>query len=166
MSRRLRIAIASGLLLLAVALLLVIGFVSLTHTSFGQNRVHSLVESMVKGKVKGSVYIGRISGGFFNGATIDSIEIRDDEDSLFVASGPIRVTYDVRDLFDRRILLGYVHVDHPKIVLRQHENGEWNWRRVFPAGVQQAQRNARGFGDFIVIDSADVAHADVRLTIP
>lgn len=166
MSRRLRIAIASAFILLALALLIAIGFVSLTRTTFGQDRVRSLVESMVKGKVKGKIYIGRISGGFFNGATIDSIEIRDDEDSLFVATGPIRITYDIRDLFDRRILIGYVRVDHPKVVLRQHENGEWNWRRIFPASVQKAQRNERGFGDFIVLDSASIADADIRLTIP
>ncbi|MDQ6717835.1 MAG: translocation/assembly module TamB [Gemmatimonadota bacterium] len=166
MSRRLRVVIASASVLLALGLLVVIALVSLTHTRFGQDRVRSLVESMVKGKVKGKIHIGRISGGFFNGATIDSLEIRDDEDSLFVATGPIRVTYDVRDLFDRRILLGHASVEHPKVVLRQHEDGEWNWRRVFPAGVQKNIRNARGFGDFIVLDSADVNNADVRLTLP
>jgi hypothetical protein len=166
MTRRLRIAIASAIVLLSLAVLVVIAFISLTHTEFGENRVRSLVESMVKGKVKGKVYIGRMSGGFFRGATIDSLEIRDDEDSLFVATGPISVTYDARDLFDRRILLSYVHVEHPRVVLRQHINGEWNWRRIFPASVQKAQRNERGFGDFIVIDSADVKDADVRLTLP
>ena len=89
MTRRLRIAIASAIVLLSLAVLVVIAFVSLTHTEFGENRVRSLVESMVKGKVKGKIYIGRMSGGFFSGATIDSLEIRDDEDSLFVATGPI-----------------------------------------------------------------------------
>jgi translocation and assembly module TamB len=166
MSRRLRIAIASAIVLLTLGLLVVLGFISLTHTRFGQDRVRSLVESMVEGKVKGKIYVGHISGGFFRGATIDSLEIRDDEDSLFVATGPIRVAYDARDLFDRRILLSYVHVEHPRVVLRQHENGEWNWRRVFPASVQKEQRNQRGFGDFIVIDSADVTDGDVRLTLP
>ena len=166
MSRRLRIAIASSIVLLTLGLIIVVAFVSLTHTRFGQDRVRGLVESMVKGKVKGKLYIGRISGGFFNGATIDSLEIRDDEDSLFVATGPIRVSYDARDLFDRRILLRHVSVEHPTVILRQHENGDWNWRRIFPAGVQKAQRNARGFGDFIVIDSADVRDAYIRLTLP
>src|SRR6476469_9252865 len=166
MSRRLRIAIASALVLLTLGLLVVLGFLSLTQTRFGQDRVRSLVESMVKGKVKGKIYIGRISGGFFNGATIDSLEIRDDEDSLFVATGPIRVTYDVRDLFDRRILLSHASVERPRVVIRQHENGDWNWRRIFPAGVQKQMRNERGFGDFIVLDSADVTDADVRLTLP
>src|SRR5512132_2344364 len=121
MSRRLRVAIASAAVLLTLGLIIVIAFVSLTRTRFGQDRVRSLVESMVKGKVKGKLYIGRISGGFFNGATIDSLEIRDDEDSLFVATGRIRVSYDARDLFDRRILLSHVTVEHPTVVLRQHE---------------------------------------------
>ncbi len=166
MSRRLRVAIASALVLLTLGLIIVVAFASLTHTRFGQDRVRALVESMVKGKVKGKLYIGRIGGGFFSGATIDSLEIRDDEDSLFVATGPITVRYDARDLFDRRMLFSHVVVEHPVVVVRQHENGEWNWRRIFPASVQKAQRNERGFGDFIVIDSADVHNGDFRLTLP
>jgi len=165
MSRRLRIAIASALILLGLGLLLVLGFVSLTHTRFGQDRVRAMVTSMLKGRVHGHVYVGRITGGFFNGATIDSLEIRDDEDSLVVATGPVRVSYDARDLFDRRILLSYVNVQRPRVVLREHENGDWNYRRVFPASAEKRQRNQRGFGDFIVIDSADVIDATLRLTM-
>jgi len=166
MSRRLRITIASAVLLLSLGLLLVVAFVSLTHTGFGQDRVRGMVESMLKGQVKGKLYVGRISGGFFSGATIDSLEIRDDEDSLFVATGPIRFDYDARDLFDRRILLSHLQVERPRVVLRQHENGEWNWRRIFPASVQKQQRNERGFGDFIVLDSADIVGGEMRLTLP
>ena len=118
-----------------------------------------MVASMLEGQVKGKVYIGRMSGGFFNGVTIDSLEIRDDEDSVFVASGPIRVSYDPRDLFDRRILLSNLQVQHPVVHLRQHENGDWNWRRIFPASVEKQQRNQRGFGQYVVIDSSEIHDA-------
>src|SRR5947209_5013905 len=136
MSRRLKVAIASAAVLLALGLILVASVVTITHTSFGEERVRSLALSMLKGKTHGRVYLGHVGGGFFNGATIDSLEIRDDEDSLFIATGPIRVKYDPRDLFDRRILLSYVKVERPRVILREHENGDWNWRRIFPASVQ------------------------------
>jgi len=166
MSRRLRIAIVSAAVLLAIGVIAVLSLVGVTHTGFGQERVRRMVSSMLAGNVRGKVHVGRISGGFFNGVTIDSLEIRDDEDSLFIATGPIRLRYDSRDLFDRRILLTHVDVQHPIVVLRQHENGEWNFRRVFPPAAQKAARDRRGFGHFIVSDSADIHDGSVILTLP
>src|SRR3954470_4662325 len=166
MSRRLRIVIASAIVLVGLLLMVLISFVGVTRTNFGQERVRQLVVSMLEGRVKGRVYIGHMSGGFFNGVTIDSLEIRDDEDSIFVASGPIRVAYDARDLFDRRILLSSLQVEHPVVHLRQHANGDWNWRRIFPASVEKAQRDQRGFGEYVVVDTSETHNATVSLTLP
>jgi len=166
MTRRLRIVIASAVVLIGLGLIAVLSFVGVTHTGFGQERVRRMVGTMLEGRVKGKVYIGRMSGGFFNGVTIDSVEIRDDEDSVFFASGPIRVEYDPRDLFDRRILLSHLEAQRPVVNLRQHENGDWNWRRIFPASVEKQQRNERGFGQYIVVDSSEVHDATLTLTLP
>ena len=166
MTRRLRIVLASAIVLVGLGVIVILSLVGVTHTGFGQERVRSMVSTMLAGQVKGKVYIGRMSGGFFNGVTIDSLEIRDDEDSVFVASGPIRVSYDPRDLFDRRILLSNLQAQHPVIHLRQHENGDWNWRRIFPASVAKQQRNQRGFGEYIVIDSSEIHDATFTLTLP
>ncbi len=166
MTRRLRIVIGSAVVLVGLLLILLLSVVGVTHTGFGQERVRLMVASMLEGQVKGKVHIGRISGGFFTGVTIDSVEIRDDEDSVFVASGPITVSYDPRDLFDRRILLSHLEATRPVVHLRQHENGEWNWRRIFPASVEKQVRNERGFGQYIVIDSSVIRDAIVTLTLP
>ena len=166
MTRRLRIVIASAVVLVGLLLIVVLSFIGVTHTGFGQERVRGMVGSMLEGQVKGKVYLGHMSGGFFNGVTIDSVEIRDDEDSVFIASGPIRVEYDVRDLFDRRILLSHLDATRPVVHLRQHENGEWNWRRIFPASVEKQKRNERGFGQYIVVDSSEVHDATFTLTLP
>src|SRR6267378_6270111 len=166
MTRRLRIVIATAVVLVGPLLIVVLSFVGVTHTGFGQERVRRMVGTMLEGKVKGRVYIGHMSGGFFNGVTIDSVEIRDDEDSVFVASGPITVKYDPRDLFDRRILLSYLEAEHPVVHLRQHENGDWNFRRIFPASVEKQKRNERGFGQYIVVDSSVINNASVTLTLP
>src|SRR3954468_22273739 len=166
MTRRLRIVVLSAIVLVGLGAIFLLSVVGVSHTSFGQEHVRQLVLSMLKGRVKGRVYIGRMSGGFFNGVTIDSLEIRDDEDSLFLASGPIRVTYDARDLFDRRVLLSSLDAEHPVIHLRQHENGDWNWRRIFPASVAKQKRNERGFGEYIVVDTAAIHDASLILTLP
>jgi hypothetical protein len=166
MTRRLRIAIGSAIILVGLMAIVVILFLSVTHTSIGQERVRSMVASMLEGKVKGKVYIGHMSGGLVGGVRIDSVEIRDDEDSVFVASGPITISYDPRDLFDRRILLSHLAAERPFVHLRQHENGEWNFRRIFPASVEKQKRNERGFGQYIVVDSSVVRNATFLLTIP
>lgn len=166
MTRRLRIVIGSAVILVGLLVIVILSFVGVTHTGFGRNRVRSMVSTMLAGKVKGKVYIGHISGGFFNGVTIDSVEIRDDQDSVFFASGPVRVEYDPRDLFDRRILFTFAEAWHPVVHLRQHANGEWNFRRIFPASVEKQQRNERGFGQYIVIDSSVIHDGTVTLTLP
>src|SRR6202165_1096125 len=166
MTRRLRIVLASAIVLVGLGVILVLSVVGVTHTGFGQERVRGMVKTMLAGQVKGRVYIGRMSGGFFNGVTIDSLEIRDDEDSVFFASGPVRVSYDPRDLFDRRILLSNLQAERPVVHLRQHENGDWNWRRIFPASVEKQKRNERGFGQYVVIDSSEIHDATFTLTLP
>jgi len=138
---------------------------SLTQTEYGQGQVRRYVQSWISGKVKGKIYIGRISGGLFSGVTIDSVDIRDSEDSLFISAGRVQVHYDMRDIFDRRILLSHLLAEHPIVHLRQHESGLWNWRSIFPEG-RSGPKNGRGFGDFIVMDSADVRDGQVVLTLP
>src|SRR3982750_794577 len=118
MTRRLRIAIGSAIILMGLLAAVVILFLGVTRTSGGQERVRRMVATMLEGKVKGKVYIGRMSGGLVGGVRIDSVEIRDDEDSVFFASGPITVAYDPRDLLDRRILLSSLEMSHPFLHLR------------------------------------------------
>ena len=166
MTRRLRIAIGSAIILFGLILIVLLGFIGVTHTSVGQERVRSMIATLLEGKVKGKVYIGHLSGGLVGGVTIDSVEIRDDEDSVFFASGPITVEYDPRDLFDRRILLSRVEATRPYVHLRQHQNGDWNFRRIFPASVEKEQRNQRGFGQYIVADTSIVRDARLMLTLP
>ncbi len=165
MSRRQRIVTFSALALLGALVVVLLIALSLTQTGYGQGQVRRFVQSWVSGKVRGKIYIGRISGGLFDGVTIDSVDIRDEEDSLFVSAGRVRVHYDMRDIFDRRILLSHLDAEHPIVHLRQHENGSWNWRRIFPQGPK-GPSNGRGFGDFIVMDSADVRNGQIILTLP
>src|SRR5688500_20006018 len=108
MSRRKMIVAWSAVALLAVLLVISGGIVSLTQTDFGQDQVRKYLQSWINGKVRGTFYVGRITGGLFSGVTIDSLEIRDEKDSLFRRTGPVRVRYDMRDIFDRRILLSHV----------------------------------------------------------
>ncbi|HET7459122.1 MAG TPA: translocation/assembly module TamB domain-containing protein [Gemmatimonadaceae bacterium] len=165
MTRRRLVAVASAISILAIGLVLALAFVAVTQTSFGRERVRRLVMSYAS-HAKGKVYIGRLGGGLLTGVTIDSIEMREPDGELFLATGKVTVAYDPRDFLDRRILLSQVEVEHPVVVLRRHADGTWNWRKIFPEGPKGPPRKEPGFGDFIVIDSTVVHDGSLTLTLP
>ncbi|MBA2687467.1 MAG: translocation/assembly module TamB [Gemmatimonadaceae bacterium] len=165
MSRRQRIVFKSAFVLVGGLALMAVLVISATQTSVGQNQVRKLVTSFLADNVQGKVYLGRIHGGLLSGMTIDSLEIRDKEDTLFVATGPVRVKYDLRDLLDKRLLLRYVEIDHPVLYIREHPDGHWNWRKIFPEKPAGPKSQARSFGEFIVIDSARVNNLTFTLTL-
>src|SRR4026207_1934763 len=101
MSRRSRIVTFSALTLLSAMVIVFLIALSLTQTEYGQGQVRRYVQSWISGKVKGKIYIGRISGGLFRGVTIDSVDIRDSEDSLFLSSCPARAPPPRRGRVDR-----------------------------------------------------------------
>ena len=166
MTRRRLVALVSAVSLLALGLIAVLGLASITRTSYGRDKVRGFLESRIANRVQGRVHIGRISGGLLTGVIVDSLEIRDAEDSLFIATGPITVQYDLRDFFDRRILLERLEVDRPIVRFAQHSDGEWNFRRIFPKGPRRLPDLQTGIGDFIVIDSAAVRGGTLIVTQP
>ena len=117
MTRRRFIALVSLCVLVMLGLIVVGTGYFVTQSSYGQEQLRRWVQTTVATSVHGKVHVGRISGSFLTGVTIDSVELRDDEDSLFAATGKIRVEYDPRDLVDRRIHLTRVDVEHPNVVL-------------------------------------------------
>src|SRR5688572_11479794 len=166
MTRRRLVALVSALSMLAIGIIGMLVLASITRTSYGRDKVRGFLQSRIASRVQGSVHIGRISGGLLTGVMVDSLEIRDKEDSLFIATGPITVQYDLRDFFDRRILLERLEVERPIVRFAQHENGDWNYRRIFPKGPRRTPNLQGGLGDFIVIDEAEVRGGTLIVTQP
>ena len=167
MTRRRFIAIVSLGVLLTLGTIVLGTGMFVTQSDYGREWMRSAVEGQLARTVKGRVHLGRVTGNFLTGVTIDSLELRDDQDSLFAATGPIRVVYDPRDLVDRRIHLRRVDVAHPHVVLRQSGDYSWNFKRLFKrSGPEKPKGPERGFGDLVVIDSVHLRDAQVRLTMP
>ena len=164
-SRRRRVVLASAAALLMMVVAFAGAFVALTRTNFGREWVRGQVVELTK-RVNGRVYVGRLSGGFFSGISVDSVEIRGPDDSLLVATGPVRATYDLRDLFDQRILVKSIEVERPVVRIAKGSDEVWNWRKIFPKGAAKPPRRGPGFGDFIVIDSATIVDGAFVLTMP
>ncbi len=96
---------------------------------FIRNRIQKLVEGQVRPGAK--VMLGRITGNFLSSITMDSLEVRDDQDSLVFRSGPIVAKYGARDLIAGRWVFDELQLERPVLVLRQHANKEWNYDRIF-----------------------------------
>jgi len=165
--RRRVVVLASAAVLLALGAVVALVLVGVTQTAYGRDVIRGVIEDQLASRVQGSLHVGRIHGSLLTGVRIDSLEIRGTDDSVFVASGPITVEYDPRDLLDRRLLLRHLHVERPVVHLRRYEDGVWNFRRIFPPGPPRARRSTgRGFGDFVVVDSATVRDGRFLLTMP
>jgi translocation and assembly module TamB len=113
---------------------------------------------------RGKIHVGALSGGFLTGLTIDSLEFREPNDSLFLATGPVRVTYDPRDIMDGVIYLRSLDVQRPFMRL-QRRNNEWNYRSIFPAGAPRTGPR-RGFGSRITVANVRIRGGNVRLGLP
>ena len=89
----------------------------------------------------------------FTDITIDSIDIRSADGTPFLSSGPIRASYDPRDLLDRRIVVKSLEVTRPNLTLIDYGNDDWNWKRALRRkGVTASNKRSR-FGEYIVIDT-------------
>jgi translocation and assembly module TamB len=167
MARRRVVVLASALVLFTLGALIVVAVIAITRTSYGRDRIRDFVIAQLAPKTKGKLYIGHVVGGsLFSGVAIDSVEIRGADDSLFIATGRIVADYDLRDLFDQRVLVHSLTIEHPVIRMAQDSLGFWNFKKIWPSGPPQAPKAARGWGDYIVIDTATVRNATFVLTLP
>ena len=98
LTRRRLVVLASAAVLLLLGVIVAGTVVSVTQTSYGRRVIRDYVQGTLAKKVKGKLYVGRIGGGMLTGITIDSLEIRGEDDSVFIATGQITVQYDPRDL--------------------------------------------------------------------
>ncbi len=166
MPRRRTVVLISAAAVLAFGLVLMAVVVIGTRTDAGRELVRRYALSELSRRIRGNVYLGRFRGSLFGDITVDSVEIRESNDSLFFASGPISLRFRPGDLIDRRVRLALASVTRPRGHIRQDSAGVWNFRRLFPSGPPRAPRTTRGFGDYVVLDSLRIRGADFAVTTP
>ncbi|MFN8571630.1 MAG: translocation/assembly module TamB domain-containing protein [Gemmatimonadaceae bacterium] len=168
MTRRRAVVLVSAAVLLGLGGALALGVAMLTRTDYGREQIRSFVEGAMNRASKGKIHIGRISGSIFSDLRIDTLAIREANDSLFVSTGPITLTFNPLDLLDRRIYATHARVSHPVVRVQQDSAGTWNFRKIFPPGPKGPPRKATQgqFGDYISVDSAFLDSVEVRVVMP
>jgi translocation and assembly module TamB len=168
MPRRRTVVLATGAMIVLMTIIIAGVAIGITQTAFGREQIRRFISARLESSVKdrGTVTLGTLHGSLLTGLTLDSLAIRGADDSLFISTGPIHVRYDIRDLIDRRLRISHLLVERARVSFRQHEDGVWNYRRIFPSGGPKPPSLDRRIGDYIVIDSADLVDARVSLTQP
>ena len=165
MSRRRRIFLAFVAIVVFVLTAAVAGVITLTQSEWGKRKGVAYALGLVNKAIQGRLYIGRVTGSIFTGMMIDTIEIRDKNDSLFVAAARVSLEYDPRDLVDRRLLLRRVRIGNATLNIFEDSLGMFNFRRIFPSGPPGPRQEAPrlGWGQFIKLEDAIVDSATVTL---
>lgn len=119
----------AGLLLLTAAG----GIVAISQTSVGRQFVADRVEGLLSGVVEsGEVRLGPILGGdLLTGALIDRFEIADPDGRLFVGLDSVRLRYNPLSFLVGTYRFDAVTAERVRLVLRQGEDGRWNFERIF-----------------------------------
>jgi translocation and assembly module TamB len=167
-TRRRAVVLWSAFSLLGLGVLAGLAVVAVLKTQFGRDYARDYIEQLVAPRVQGKLHIGAITGLSFGGATIDSVEIRGPNDSLFMAAGRVTAHWDPRDLVDKRTLLSLLEIDRLVMHLRKDSTGRWNYKDVFRSGPKKPRVSTaeRGFSDYIVADSVVLRRAGFILSMP
>jgi len=167
MGRRRLVVLVSALLMLGIGGVLVGAFVAATQGEEGRDWIRRFAQAQLARTVQGTFHIGRLSGSFITDITIDSVEIRDPDDSLFVATGPIRLTFDPRDLMDGRLIVRTAELNRPKFAMRRDQSNKWTHDKIWPKrGGPKAPRSRTAFGSVLVLEQVAIKDASFALSMP
>lgn len=164
--RRRAIVLGSAAVLLLLMAAIVGGIVALTQTDRGRALILRAVLPAARAAIPGRLYVGAVHGTLFTELTIDSLDIRTADGRPFVSSGPIRLTYDPRDLLNGRIVVKSLDAVRPQITLIDYGNDDWNWKRALRRGPSRPSSGSGQLGRFIVIDTTTLHEATFVARLP
>ena len=169
MGRRRLVVLLSALIMLLIGGGIVGGLMAATQSDGGRDFLRRQLSRQLGRGIKGTLHIGKLSGSFITDLTIDSVLIKDPDDSVFIATGPIRLTYDARDILDGRIIIRSAELQHPFAVIRKANDEQWNFRKIFPVeaeGPPSAPPARRAFGALVVLHNVRIKSGHFQLTLP
>jgi translocation and assembly module TamB len=132
MGRRQLVVLLSAITMLLIGAGIVGGLVAATQSAGGRAWIGRQLSKQLARAVKGKLYVGKLSGSLLTDFAVDSVAIIGPDDSVFIATGPLHVSYDPRDLIDGRIIVRSLELQHPFVVFRKENDGRWNYKKIFP----------------------------------
>lgn len=166
-ARRALVALVSAGLMIFIGAAAIGALVAATQSEGGREWIRSVAEAQLSRILRARVHLGTLSGSFLTDLRVDSVRIADLDDSTFVATGPVKVTFDPRDLADGRIILRSVEVERPFVAVRREFDGTWTHQKLFPRRTTRRVRRARtAFGNVFVVQQLSVRDGEFALLLP
>ena len=165
MIRRRRALLWSAGLILAVAVVLLLGVAVGVETEWGRERVRRIVVSKVQGLLdgRGQLYLGRVEGGFGGHFVVDSVAILDDRGRVLAAAGRIEADMPVGGLLTGNLRFTRFVAVRPYLMLAQESTG-WNVGRLFAKKKSSVLPTRSTWA--ISVDSAEFRDGHVVLLTP
>jgi translocation and assembly module TamB len=166
--RRRKLILIAASVVLGFALVVAGAAVLWVRSSAGLSFARGFAERQLESRIHGRVTLGALRGSLLGGQlSVDTIEIRDRQDSVVFASGLVSFEYSLVDVIDRLLALRNVRVQRPYLHLRQDSAGAWNHKSLARGSPAVRPPTAgRQFGDFITIDSLTITDGLFRVTSP
>ncbi|MBL0937469.1 MAG: translocation/assembly module TamB domain-containing protein [Gemmatimonadaceae bacterium] len=164
--RRRTIVLGTAAVLLLMLVAAVGGVVGLTQTDMGRSLILRTVLPIARAAIPGKLYVAGLRGTLFTDLAIDTLDLRTADGRPFITTGPIRLSYDPRDLFDARIVIKSLEVTRPQITLIDYGDDDWNWKRALRRGPSKAKGQPGRFGRYIVIDTTTLHEATFVARLP
>jgi autotransporter translocation and assembly factor TamB len=144
--------------------------VFLSQTVVGRQAVTDLVEGALEGTVNGEVRIGPILGGnLLSHALLERFEITDPDGRLFVGIDSVRLHYNPLSLLVGTFRFDAVSMRRVHLVLRQHEDGRWNFDRTFgdeePVEPDSIDDGRQG-NDRVLLFDVEVQEGEIEVHVP
>ncbi|HEY0930710.1 MAG TPA: translocation/assembly module TamB domain-containing protein, partial [Gemmatimonas sp.] len=164
--RRRTIVLGTATVLLTLLVAVIGGIVALTQTDRGRAMILRAVLPAARAAIPGQLYVGKVGGTLFTDITIDSIDLRAPDGTPFISTGPIRATYDPRDLLDLRIIVKSLEVNRPQVTLVDYGDDDWNWKRALRKRAPRPSVNASRLGRIIMVDTATINELSFVAKLP
>ncbi|HTR82792.1 MAG TPA: AsmA family protein [Bacteroidota bacterium] len=100
-----------------------------TQTSLFRQTLRSTLYKVLAANLNASVFLGDIKGNLFTGISLDTVAIYVDN-APFVEARNVHVRYDPFPLWNKKVSIGNVEIDHPTVSIIRFADGTWNVDRL------------------------------------
>src|SRR4051812_21323941 len=152
-------------LVYAVAFVLVVVALALAalETSWAKNQLRGLIVRQANQYLTATLEIGQLEGSIVRGLRLGGIRLSRAGETI-VSVDDVALTYCIRELFERGVIIRQIRLVHPTIVARREPDGRWNLGALVRRETRQNQQS--GPGRPIHIVSIELTDAAVTLKDP
>lgn len=129
-------------------------------TEVGRELVSRTAVGLLNDRINGRLTMGELDGSFIDGLEIHDIVLRGPNDETVIALDRLQLRYRLADLLSRRIVLGQLILERPRVNLTQSRPGA-----PFTLGEVFASDSGGGGGSTFLIAFNDVQIRDGSLLI-